>query len=269
MARSAVAGDHPCEAEVQSACPDRPAAEIAACLKDPAEHESKTTISSECTDFIALNKACAAEISQHCDDQFFTRDTVLCLTTWTDQSALSSKCSGVISWAVPKKEDDDGPTDELGLSAKDYEEKRKWQQERKERRGAAVEKLREEQEDLKATERLDGETEEDYKYRMKELKELQKSREEQKKRERLLKAQQERERRKASGLPEVEDVDEEKKARTSRKSRETKAPERPWLMYGLGGLFVLYVFMNIMNFVGAGKDDDKKKKKSKDDDKDD
>lgn len=255
--------DHACEAEVRSACPDRPGVDVAACLKDPSEHERATTISSECTDFIALNTACATEISQFCDEGFFTHDTVLCLSVWTDRGSLSKKCAGVLAWAAPQEEES-APTDELGLSEQDYEEKKRWQAERRERRGAAVEKLRAETDDLKGTARLDGETDRDYTQRMKEREELLKSREEQKKRERLLKAQKEREQRKAEGLPELEDptVEERKKRRSA--SRIHKAEEESnWLPYTLGGLFVAYIFFNVLNWFGVG--DSKSKKEDKDD----
>eukprot|EP00438_Fugacium_kawagutii_P002404 Skav210789 [mRNA] locus=scaffold275:148382:152088:+ [translate_table: standard] len=76
---------HPCEAEVQSACPERASSELARCLKDKSEHESPTEISSECADFIALNAACADDIVKSCDEA----------------------------------SDGDGPTDELGMSEKD------------------------------------------------------------------------------------------------------------------------------------------------------
>merc|ERR550532_1516059 len=87
---------HPCEAEVSSACPDRPPSELAACLKNPQQHEAPTTLSSECTDFVALNRACDEDIRKFCDESFFTDDTILCLKTWTDPESLSSKCASVM-----------------------------------------------------------------------------------------------------------------------------------------------------------------------------
>lgn len=244
--------DHPCEAEVQSACPDRPGADIAACLKDPSEHERPTEVSSECTDFIALNKACAPELVEFCDEAFFTRDTALCLSVWTDQDSLSKKCAGVVAWAVPKSEDAVEVTDELGLSKKDYEEKRKWQAERKQARQASVEKAREEQNDLKARIRLDGEDETAYKERLRELDELEKSRQQVKKQERLQAAAKEREWRKEQGLPEVETAEELNKKERRRKRTVKPEDESNTLFYVLGGLFVAYIFFNILNFFTGG-----------------
>jgi len=195
-----------------------------------------------------------------CDEGFFTHDTVLCLSVWTDKGSLSKKCAGVLAWAAPQVEES-APTDELGMSEKDYEEKKRWQAERRERRGAAIEKLRAETGDLLETARLDGETEGDYKQRMAEREELLKSREEQKKRERLLKAQKEREWRKAEGLPEVEDPTVEERKKRWSASRIHKAEEQSnWLPYTLGGLFVAYIFFNVLNWFGVGeskKEDDK------------
>lgn len=129
--------EHPCETEVSTACPDRAGSELASCLKNPEEHETVTTLSSECTDFVAVNAACADDIVKHCDDAFFAADTVLCLQTWTDPESLSEQCRDVMKWAVPQDEDDefeDAPTDELGMSEKDHEEKQAWQAERRAKR---------------------------------------------------------------------------------------------------------------------------------------
>merc|ERR1712060_851442 len=135
----------PCQAEIESACPDRPGNDLAACLKDPSEHERPTTISSECTDFIALNVACKDTIEHFCDNTFFSSDTLLCLTQWTDKQNIPAKCAGVMKWAIPQDQTDNdaGPTDELGMSEKDYQEKKRWQAERKAARGAAIEKMKE------------------------------------------------------------------------------------------------------------------------------
>ena len=64
----AAAWAHPCDQEVQSACPERAASELARCLKDKTEHERPTEISSACADFIALNAACAEDIVRSCDE---------------------------------------------------------------------------------------------------------------------------------------------------------------------------------------------------------
>lgn len=250
--------DHPCESEVQSACPDRPGPDLAACLKDPSEHERPTTISSECTDFIAMNTACAPDISKYCEDAFFSRDTVLCLTVWTDQDSLSPKCKSVLEWAAPKKQGDgdgDGPTDELGMSEKDYEEKRQWQAQRRAARGAAIEKLRSDAQDAKDMERQDGETEEDYKQRMKEREEAERSRQEMLKRKRLMEAAAERKRREEAGEP-LEPEEEEKQPRGRRRVPVKSKDEKDWLPYALGGLAVAFVIFNVLNFLGVGEKKD-------------
>merc|ERR1711920_66537 len=117
-----------------------------------------TVVSSECTDFIALNVACADVIGKSCDDAFFSRDTVLCLGEWNDPASIDSKCANVMKWAIPKKDEDGGPTDELGMSEKDYAEKKAWQAKRKSERSAAIERMKEtdkqKEEDRQEMERL-------------------------------------------------------------------------------------------------------------------
>jgi len=147
--------DHPCTAEVASACAESPGSDMGACLKDPEEHDNPTEISSGCTDFIALNKACADDIEAHCDAGQFTDDTILCLTKWAPQDAVSAKCKGVLSWAVPGAEEgEDGEvvTDELGMSDEDYKEKKEWQAKRKAARGDSIERLKQKDVDKKKEE---------------------------------------------------------------------------------------------------------------------
>mmetsp|Transcript_1423 Transcript_1423/g.3629 ORF Transcript_1423/g.3629 Transcript_1423/m.3629 type:complete len:284 (-) Transcript_1423:148-999(-) len=265
---------HPCESEVSSACPDRPGAELARCLKDKNEHESPTEISSACADFIAVNAACAEDISKFCDEAFFSEDTALCLSTWISPEDLSPKCAGVLSWALPKAEaTEDGPTDELGLSEKDYAEKREWQAKRKAGRSAAIEKIRQDRQEEEELEALKKEDPAAYKQLLKEREEAKRSFEELKKRKRLLAAAEERKRRKAMGLPDLaeEETEEEEKKRKRMEERlemlrEAKKKERVnWLPYVLGGLFVAYLFFNVLNVFG-GKS---KKNDDDDDDKDD
>merc|ERR1712130_963210 len=76
------------------------------------------------------------------------------LTQWTDNENLESKCRNVLKWAVPAKEEesDDGPTDELGMSQKDREEKEEWQAKRKAVRGDAIERIKMKEADRKKEE---------------------------------------------------------------------------------------------------------------------
>jgi len=230
---------------------------MAKCLKDKEEHDTPTDISSECTDFIALNVACADDIAKFCDDAFFTDDTMLCLSEWNRQN-LGAKCAKVVQWAAPQK-NVDGPTDELGLSEKDYDEKRKWQADRKAGRGAAIEKMREDktrEDEMAALQKDDPEA---YKLLLKEQEEAKRSYEDQKKRKRLLAAAEERKQREEDGEPEEPEVPEEK---TVKKRRFTKPAEKgSWLPYALGGCVLAFVLANVINFFTK----DKEEKEEKDD----
>lgn len=146
--------DHPCTEEVASACADRPGSDVGACLKDPEEHDYPTEISSGCTDFIALNKACEEDLETHCEGNHFSDDTLLCLTKWTPLDHLSEQCQKVVGWAAPKEAEGDEKvvTDELGLSDKDYEEKKEWMRKRKEARGDSIERMKMKETDKKAEE---------------------------------------------------------------------------------------------------------------------
>lgn len=252
-----VCAAHACEAEASSACPDRPGSEMARCLKDKSEHEAPTSISSECTDFIALNIACEKDLAKFCDSAFFSDDTVLCLTEWTDQHSLSPTCSGVMKWALPHKEDDGGPgpTDELGLSEQDYADKRAWQAQRKAERGAAIEKMREQKADSLEAQELEAlkkENPAEYQQKLAEREEAKRSFEELKKRKRLLAAAEERTRRKEAGLPEIDDVEKEKTSSSGVKStkRVKKKKLSTWetivnhdyFLPGALGIFALLVF---------------------------
>lgn len=241
--------DHPCEAEVQSACPDRPASEMSACLKDRSEHDKPTDISSECTDFIALNVACAEDIVKFCDESFFSTDTTLCLTEWTPERNLAPKCVSVLKWAAPRglREGDDGPTDELGMSEKDRKEKLDWQAKRKASRSAAVEKLKD---DRKAEQELQDLKRDDpaaYAQLLKEREEAKRSVEELKKRKRLMAAAEER--KLGADNDETEEDQQERKRDEIRQRRRVamKKDKVNWLPYVLGGLAVAYVFFNVLN----------------------
>lgn len=203
---------HPCEAEVGTACPERPPADLATCLKTPSEHETETTLSSECMDFVALNTACAADIKKFCDEGFFTDDTVLCLKTWTDPENLSEKCAKTLRWAAPdsdeadEEESSEGPTDELGMSDKDREEKKEWQAKRKLGRQGAIDRMKMKEADAKKEkERVDlenfkKENPEAYSEMMRQKEEDKRQAQEQKRRERMMAAAAEREKRKKAGM---------------------------------------------------------------------
>jgi hypothetical protein len=254
--------EHPCHAEVASACPDRPGPEVAACLKDESEHEKPTAISSECTDFIALNVACTEAIGKFCDDAFFSRDTILCLGEWTDQASIDSKCANVMKWAMPKTSDsdeDDGPTDELGLSEKDYAEKKAWQASRKKARTAAIEKLKDDS-DTEEMELLKKQNPEEYKQRKQEQEDRQKEHEAMRKRERLLQAAIERKQEdedRQAGIAFEDELSKTDEPTDTKKRRRYVPPAKKgsWLPYILGGLFVAFIFFNVLNFVNKGKDD--------------
>jgi len=160
LSQSAWAG-HPCEAEVKSACPETPGSDIGACLKDKEEHANPTEISSGCTDFIALNKGCAEDIEERCDNNMFHDDTILCLTKWTPLDHLSEKCQKMLSWAVPSAETAEVVTDELGkvaekeeweMSEKDKADKKEWQKKRAASRGEAIERMKQKDVDKKREE---------------------------------------------------------------------------------------------------------------------
>merc|ERR1740121_3227350 len=81
-------------------------------------------------------------------------------------------CASVLEWAVPKdeegEEEGDGPTDELGMSQKDYEEKEEWRAKRKAVRDQAIERMkmkevdRKKEEDRVALENFKKENPEEY-----------------------------------------------------------------------------------------------------------
>lgn len=255
---------HPCEADIASACPDSPASDVAACLKDPSVHEQATSISSDCTDFMALNLACGEDIEKFCDDALFSDDTTPCLTQWTQPEDLSAKCKGVLAWAVPAEEvadEDDGPTDELGMSEKDKEEKREWQAKRRAARGDAIERLkmkdadRKKEEDRVALEQFKAEDPEGYADMMRQQEEEKRQVAEQKRRERQMQAALERkkeEAEKARRREAGEEVDEDvqKKAPKAKKPKSEKKGEGTSTMTALlcfvliaaacvGGVFVV------------------------------
>lgn len=183
--------------------------EIGDCLKDESQHEEKTEISSECTDFMALNNACKDDIETHCDSAFFSDDTTPCLSQWTDKENLGSKCASVMKWAIPQPEDDevqdDGPVDELGMTDKDREEKAEWQAKRKAIREEAIDRMkmkerdRKKEEDRVALEKFKEDDPEGYAEMLRQQEEEKRQQAEFKRQERMRQAAYERKRRQAEG----------------------------------------------------------------------
>lgn len=233
--------DHPCTAEVASACAERPSSDIATCLKDPEEHDSPTEISSECGDFIALNKACAADIEEHCEAGQFSDDTLLCLTKWTQKENLSPKCQSVMEWAVPSA-DAEVVTDELGMSDEDYQEKKAWQAKRKAEREQAMGTMkdrekqkeidRKKEEDRVALEKFKEEDPDGYEQMLEQQAEEKRQKAEFKRRERAQAAAAERARKKAKGEDEEE---QETNARTGGRKMNQPKSKGSWL-YSLGSI---------------------------------
>lgn len=236
--------EHACEAEVASACPERPGSEIAACLKDKEQHDTPTELSSECTDFIALSTACADEIENLCDGAFFTDDTVVCLTQWVSDTQLSERCQGVLEWAVPKdeEEDGDGPTDELGMSEKDRQEKEEWRAKRRAARGDAIERMkmkevdRKKEEDRVALEKFKEENPEEYAQMLQQQEEERRQQAEFKRKERQRQAAFERKRRQEQG---IKDEEEEQPKQSNQGRRQQPSAPNP---YQAGGNSTLMAF---------------------------
>lgn len=268
-------GGHACEEEVASACPERPGSEIASCLKDKEQHDNPTELSSDCTDFIALSVACADEIENLCDGAFFTDDTVLCLTQWVSPTQLSERCAGVISWAVPKDEDeeDDGPTDELGMSEKDRQEKEEWRAKRRAARGDAIERMKMKEEDRKkeedrvALEKFKEEDPEGYAQMLEQQEEEKRQMAAQKKRERALQAAYERKKRQAMGLDEEEE--EAKPSQTKGRKQQQQAMPTPTIQTGGNstmmafGAFAFVALVCIGGYFAVKTLDDQGKKEKK------
>mmetsp|Transcript_68250 Transcript_68250/g.211039 ORF Transcript_68250/g.211039 Transcript_68250/m.211039 type:complete len:238 (+) Transcript_68250:132-845(+) len=154
-----------------------------------------------------------------------------------------------------EEEADEGPTDELGMSAKDYEEKRAWQARHKAERSAAIERMSGAQREkkLKELERLKEEDPEEYKRVIAEEERRQKDMEEQLKRDRKLAAALERKRREDLGLP-PEDQDGAGKSKGRRRKSKlswfswAKAwVKANWLALVLGIILLAYLFFNVLN----------------------
>lgn len=243
IAGGAVA-DHPCTSEVASACPDRPGTDVAACLKDSEQHDTATEVSSDCTDFIAVNTACAEDLEKKCDEAFFSDDTIPCLTQWNERDDLTERCQGVLKWAVPEDEDDDlddldDATDELGLTEEEAKEKdEEWRARRKAARGDAIERLkmkeadRKKEEDRVALEEFKKNDPEGYAAFLQQQEEDERQKREFAKMERMRAAAYEREQRKKAGLPEDPNEEPEDPAKKSKKKKAKKEEDEESADFG-------------------------------------
>eukprot|EP00929_Paragymnodinium_shiwhaense_P001905 TRINITY_DN102116_c0_g1_i1.p1 TRINITY_DN102116_c0_g1~~TRINITY_DN102116_c0_g1_i1.p1 ORF type:complete len:306 (-),score=113.82 TRINITY_DN102116_c0_g1_i1:97-957(-) len=253
-----VDADHPCTSEIASACPERPVTELVDCLKNSGEHENPTEISSECTDFIALNKACTEDMEKSCDDAMFSDDTVLCLTKWIEPEALTEKCKAVLQWAVPSSEEEEAEEgfDELGMSQKDREEKEEWQKKRKAVREEAIERMkmkevdRKKEEERRALEDFKNENPEGYADMMRQKEEDRRQQEAQKRRERQIAAAMERKKRQEQGEADEEDATPKaKKGKTS-----SKGSTMGGWMRSLGTVLILAIVGMVAFYLfGGGK----------------
>mmetsp|Transcript_25943 Transcript_25943/g.46898 ORF Transcript_25943/g.46898 Transcript_25943/m.46898 type:complete len:283 (-) Transcript_25943:39-887(-) len=216
--------EYPCEAEIGSACPDSPRSELHLCLKDSSQHDSPTDISSECADFMALNAACAQEIEQLCEEEFYTENTMPCLAKFQDsEEEISDKCQSVMKWALPAEEDEavEKVTDELGMSQEDYEEKKEWQAKRKKIREEAVERIKMKEVDAKKEqerrelEQFKEEQPEAYAEMLAQQKEEKRQQDEMKRKERMRQAAIQRKKRTEAG----EDEDAPAAAKKAKKAK--------------------------------------------------
>jgi len=281
----ALAQSHPCSTEVASACADRPGSDIGACLKDPEEHDYPTEVSSGCTDFIALNAACAEDIESFCDGNQFGNDLLLCLTKWTPLDNLSEKCQKVLSWAAPKEEEAAAgkpvTTDELGMTEEEEAEKKAWMKKRAEGRGDAIERMKQKKEDaIKEEDRVSLEEykktdPEGYASMIQQQAEEAKQQADFKKRERAQAAAVARAKKTAAGLDEEDGAGspEEKAARTNGAPKKSSKSKGSWLytifsFVFIGGIgAIIYVFVTGQSKSGGsnggGRDNAKKQKKKR------
>jgi len=126
-----------------------------------------------------------------------------------------------MKWAIPATEEEaeQGPTDELGMSEKDREEKKEWQAKRKAGRGDAIERMKMKEADAKKEkERVELETfkrenPDQYQQMLQQQEEDRRQAQEMKRRERLAAAALERKRRQASGESEDSQIKADKPKR--------------------------------------------------------
>jgi len=144
----------PCDSEAGQVCPMSLGKEVGECLTDPSKQvltdidgnprelepgEQPFELSASCQQFVSINDACAMEIENYCEGNFFHSDTMLCLTTWTKEESLSAECKA--SLPVHVKEEDE----EVDA------EKEKW---RAERRNARKQAMKDIEKEKKRTEKV-------------------------------------------------------------------------------------------------------------------
>jgi len=249
--------DHACSAEQATACPDESGAQLGRCLQDPEQHQSPTTISSECSDYIALNQACESDIEKFCDESYFSEDTLLCLTEWTQREDLSAKCRDVLKWVAPQSEveDEAAGEEEDGMSETERQEKKEWHEKRKANRGDAVE-LRRKEEEKAAEQKYAQEHPEEYAEQQRMIEEEKKQKAEIKRRERLAQAAIARKKLIDAGL----DPDGDNSAETPKSKKGGKSKGKSWVtpLLTIGtmcavGFGIYYAFANGMIDMGGKK----------------
>lgn len=214
--------NHACSDEAASACPDESGAQLGRCLQDPEQHQTETTISSGCSDFIALNQACEGDIEKFCDESYFSEDTVLCLTEWTRMDDLSAKCKTVVKWAAPGKDDEgegEGGEEEDTMSETEKAEKKAWHEKRKANRADAVE-LRRKEEEKEAERKYAEEHPEEYAEQKRMQEEEKRQKAEIKRRERMHQAAIARKKMIDAGLDPDAPPDDQKKAKKGGKGKD-------------------------------------------------
>jgi len=178
---------------------------------------------------MALNTACADEIEQLCDEEFFAENTMPCLVKYrVSDEDISEKCQSVMQWALPE-EAIEPVTDELGMSEEDRLEKEEWRAKRKQGREDAIERMKMKEQDAKKEkerrelQKFQEESPEEYKAMLAQKEEDKRQAAEQKRRERLQQAAWERKRRIEAGEdPDAAD------ASSSRSAPKGAKPKGSW-----------------------------------------
>lgn len=88
----------PCDDAYGQFCPEEIGWPVGDCLR------KHTDLPSACTQFIALQETCKADIDKFCLGKEYTGDLMPCLTEWTKPTELSPECLAVLPKKEPKKE---------------------------------------------------------------------------------------------------------------------------------------------------------------------
>jgi len=250
---------HACTEETTSACPDEAGAQLGLCLQDPEQHQAPTTISSGCSDFIAINQGCEADVEKFCDEAYYSEDTVLCLTEWTRRDDLSEKCQDVLKWAGPAAEgdkDEEKSEEDDGMTESERNERKEWRENRKANRADAV-AIRRKEEEKAAEMKYKEEHPEEYAEQQRMLEEEKKQKAEIQRRERLQQAAILRAKRAAAGEDEDAADDTAKKTKKSggKKGKSWFNVSSVLTVGTLGaiGFGLYYVFANGMIDMGGKK----------------